>query len=172
MDAAALAFDDETFDAAYCMFAFMFFPDRARAFRELRRVLKSGGRAVVCTWRPLERRTLMKLGMDVVAEVLPQVPAPTKGDLQEPDECIREMSDAGFADVRTELLDIAYHVESPEQYLRVLTRTGPPIAMMRQRVGETAWADIEQRLLEALRRRIPEGGTDLSAEAILTVGTR
>src|SRR4051794_5908566 len=34
MDAQSLAFADGAFDAAFSLFAFMFFPDRARAFRE------------------------------------------------------------------------------------------------------------------------------------------
>jgi ubiquinone/menaquinone biosynthesis C-methylase UbiE len=44
MDAQALTFADSTFDAAFCLFAFMFFPDRARAFREMLRVLRPGGK--------------------------------------------------------------------------------------------------------------------------------
>jgi len=43
MDAQSLAFGDATFDAAFCTFAFMFFPDRGCAFREMRRVLRPGG---------------------------------------------------------------------------------------------------------------------------------
>jgi ubiquinone/menaquinone biosynthesis C-methylase UbiE len=35
MDAQSLDFPDASFDAAFCMFGFMFFPDRAHAFREL-----------------------------------------------------------------------------------------------------------------------------------------
>jgi ubiquinone/menaquinone biosynthesis C-methylase UbiE len=52
MDAQDLRFPDATFDAAFCLFAFMFFPDRARAFRDLYRVLRPGGKAVVATWAP------------------------------------------------------------------------------------------------------------------------
>ena len=45
MDAQALSFPDAVFDAAFCRFGFFFFPDRARAFREIHRVLRSGGHA-------------------------------------------------------------------------------------------------------------------------------
>src|SRR5262245_17667197 len=86
MDAHQLDFPDGSFDAVFCLFAFFFFGDRARVFREFHRVLESGGRALLATWSPIERRPLMKVGFDAVAEALPQFPRPTKGDLQDPDE--------------------------------------------------------------------------------------
>jgi len=43
---ARLPFDDNTFDALLCIDAMNHFPDRANVFREWRRVLRPGGRAV------------------------------------------------------------------------------------------------------------------------------
>jgi SAM-dependent methyltransferase len=42
-NAAALPFDDESFDAALCQMALMFFPDQAQALAEMRRVVRTGG---------------------------------------------------------------------------------------------------------------------------------
>jgi ubiquinone/menaquinone biosynthesis C-methylase UbiE len=42
-DVGALPFPDESFDVVLCQMALMFFPDRARAFREMRRVVKASG---------------------------------------------------------------------------------------------------------------------------------
>ena len=42
-DAQALPFPDGSFDAVVCQFGVMFFPDKPKAFREARRVLKKGG---------------------------------------------------------------------------------------------------------------------------------
>ena len=168
MDAQALAFPDATFDAAYSLFAFMFFPDRARAFGEMRRVLKPGGRAMVATWAPIEQRPLMKVGFDALAEALPQLPPPQKGDLQTPEDCIAETSAAGFRDVRVQAFSASLHVASPEHYVAMMGRTGAPFAALRKRLGEEAWTAAEQRLLEGVRRRIPATGADLPAEALLT----
>jgi arsenite methyltransferase len=56
-DVTALPFEDASFDAAVCVQVYEFVPDIALALRELRRVLKPGGRAVVidtdwesCVW--------------------------------------------------------------------------------------------------------------------------
>src|SRR5918999_663746 len=42
-DAMQLPFKDATFDAVVCQFGVMFFPDKANAFAEARRVLRAGG---------------------------------------------------------------------------------------------------------------------------------
>src|SRR6185436_2063586 len=42
-DAMALPFGDASFDAVVCQFGAMFFPDKAKAFAETRRVLRPGG---------------------------------------------------------------------------------------------------------------------------------
>jgi SAM-dependent methyltransferase len=170
MDAQALALPDGAFDAAFSMFSFMFFPDRARAFRELYRVLRPGGVAVVGTWAPIERRPMMKLGFDAVAEALPDLPRPTKGDLQEPAECVREMSEAGFEGVACTPFTLSLHF-TPEQYLRTIVLAGP-IAMLRKKIGEEAFRAVGNRVLAALRERMPEEGATLAAEALMTRGAR
>jgi ubiquinone/menaquinone biosynthesis C-methylase UbiE len=172
MDAQSLGFPDSTFDAAFCLFAFMFFPDRARAFREIRRVLRDGGKAVIATWAPIERRPLIKLGFDAMAEVLPELPAMQKGDLQQPEACIEEMTAAGFRDVTTQSFTSSMRIESAEHFMLTMERSGAGFAMLKKRIGEQAWPGVHKRLLEAVARRIPEGGVELSAEAILSVGTR
>jgi len=45
---------EEAFDAVVCQQGFQFFPDKAAAAREIRRVLAREGRAVVATWCSLE----------------------------------------------------------------------------------------------------------------------
>ncbi|MGW4650407.1 class I SAM-dependent methyltransferase [Kitasatospora sp. NPDC004289] len=52
-DAQHLPFPDGAFDLVVCQFGVMFFPDRVAAYREIRRVLASGGRALLTTWGPL-----------------------------------------------------------------------------------------------------------------------
>jgi ubiquinone/menaquinone biosynthesis C-methylase UbiE len=46
-DAATLPFPDGSFDAVLCQMALMFFPDRARALGEMRRVVTAGGTVAV-----------------------------------------------------------------------------------------------------------------------------
>ncbi|ALL67793.1 ubiquinone/menaquinone biosynthesis methyltransferase [Paraburkholderia caribensis MBA4] len=53
-DAMHLPFDDASFDLIVCQFGAMFFPDKARAFAEARRVLRSGGLMLFDVWDRIE----------------------------------------------------------------------------------------------------------------------
>ena len=54
-DALALPFPDRSFDLVVCQFGAMFFPDKARAWAEAKRVLADGGRLVFNVWDRIER---------------------------------------------------------------------------------------------------------------------
>jgi ubiquinone/menaquinone biosynthesis C-methylase UbiE len=172
MDAAALRFADATFDAAFCAFAFMFFPDRDKAFREMRRVLRDGGKALVITWAPIERRPFIQLGFDALREAIPQIPPMPKGDLQDPAACIAEMTAAGFRDVVVHPFTASMRIESAERYLDTMERSGAGFSAIRARAGEDKWPLLRARILEAVRRRIPAEGVELPAEALLSLGVR
>lgn len=53
-DAQALPLPAATFDVVACQFGLMFVPDKPAAAREMRRVLRPGGVALVSTWDRLE----------------------------------------------------------------------------------------------------------------------
>src|SRR3954465_12352928 len=53
-DAMQLPFPDASFDAVVCQFGVMFFPDKAKAFAEARRVLKPGGIFIFNAWDRIE----------------------------------------------------------------------------------------------------------------------
>jgi SAM-dependent methyltransferase len=70
-DATQLPFPDASFDVVVCQFAVMFFPDKAKAFSESRRVLRPGGRLVFNVWDRIEQNDFA----DTVTQAL-QVPFP------------------------------------------------------------------------------------------------
>jgi SAM-dependent methyltransferase len=53
-DAMALPFADASFDLVVCQFGAMFFPDRPKAYAEVRRVLRPGGRFLFNVWDTLD----------------------------------------------------------------------------------------------------------------------
>ena len=53
-DAMQLPFPDQSFDAIVCQFGVMFFPDRAKAIAEMRRVLRPGGALIFNVWDRIE----------------------------------------------------------------------------------------------------------------------
>lgn len=69
-DATALPFPDGAFDLVLCQHGLQFFPDRALAVREMRRVLAPGGRAVVIVLQALRRHPVFTALMESVASQL------------------------------------------------------------------------------------------------------
>lgn len=51
-DLTNLPFPDDSFDAVVCVFGIFFVPDMEVALRELKRVVRTGGRLAITTWGP------------------------------------------------------------------------------------------------------------------------
>ena len=73
MDAESLALPDASFDVALCALGLMYVPDPEQALREMRRVLRPGGRLVVAVWGERARCGWAPLFEIVDAEVVSEV---------------------------------------------------------------------------------------------------
>ena len=73
-DAMQLPFEDQTFDAVVCQFGVMFFPDKAKAFAEARRVLRSGGVFIFNVWDRIEENEFADTVTTALESVFPQDP--------------------------------------------------------------------------------------------------
>jgi SAM-dependent methyltransferase len=73
-DALRLPFPDAAFDAVVCQFGVMFFPDKAKAFAETRRVLKPGGVFLFNVWGPIEENEFADTVMTALASMFPADP--------------------------------------------------------------------------------------------------
>jgi ubiquinone/menaquinone biosynthesis C-methylase UbiE len=108
VDAQALPFPDATFDAVVCQFGVMFFPDKQKAYREARRVLKPGGRFIISVWDKLEHNELTDLVSTAVADMFaddpPRFLARTPHGYHDRDAVIAELRSAGFVNVAAETL--------------------------------------------------------------------
>jgi SAM-dependent methyltransferase len=73
-DAMQLPFPDGAFDAVVCQFGVMFFPDKAKAFAEARRVLRPGGTFLFNAWDRIEENEFADTVTTALASVFPQDP--------------------------------------------------------------------------------------------------
>jgi SAM-dependent methyltransferase len=73
-DALALPFPDAAFDTLVCQFGVMFFPDKAKGFREARRVLKTGGTFLFSVWDRIEANELPYVSTQTLARLFPDDP--------------------------------------------------------------------------------------------------
>lgn len=73
-DALELPFADEGFDVATCQFGVMFFPDKTKGHREVRRVLRPGGRYLFNSWDAVAGNDFVVVLLDALAEAFPADP--------------------------------------------------------------------------------------------------
>jgi SAM-dependent methyltransferase len=73
-DAARLPFGDASFDLLVCQFGVMFFPDKAQAFAEARRVLRPGGVLLFNVWDAIEHNELADTVTQALAGLFPADP--------------------------------------------------------------------------------------------------
>ena len=73
-DAMQLPFGDAAFDAVVCQFGVMFFPDKAKAFAEARRVLRPGGTFLFNAWDRIEENEFADEVTKALATVFPADP--------------------------------------------------------------------------------------------------
>ena len=107
-DAQALPFPDGAFDAVVCQFGVMFFPDKQKAYREARRVLKPGGHFIFNVWDRIEYNEFADLVTAAVADMFATDPpgflARTPHGYHQQQSVIAEVRSAGFTNVAVETL--------------------------------------------------------------------
>ena len=117
--ADALPFPDDTFDAAVSSFVLQLVPNRFRALREIRRVLRPGGRVAYVTWVSDTRRWKAD---DVLDDLLDELaipeeeedepaPAAGAGDLPSVESAATGLRRAGCRDVTAEAGRLTYQFD-------------------------------------------------------------
>ena len=116
--ALALPFAEASFDVVLCQQGFQFFPDRALASAELRRVLVPGGRALLLVSQAIRRNPLYDhLNRAMLARTgIPAYAAPfTLGEAGQLETLLR---DADFGQVTVQEAQLNVHFPSPERFVR------------------------------------------------------
>ena len=73
-DAMQLPFEDGMFDSVVCQFGVMFFPDKPKAFSEVRRVLRPGGVFIFNVWDRIEENEFADTITEGLESIFPQNP--------------------------------------------------------------------------------------------------
>ena len=144
-DAQSLPFADHSFDAIVCQFGLMFFPDKAGALREMRRVLKPGGRLVLNTWAALRDNPIAQRAHDTIASFFRSDPPPfytIPFGLHDADAVKRLLGDAGFTDVDVDVVNITGTSASAVLAAKGLVCGTPVIAQINERGGVASGAIV------------------------------
>jgi ubiquinone/menaquinone biosynthesis C-methylase UbiE len=176
-DGQALPYADARFGAGFSMFGLMFFPDRAAGFRELRRVLVPGAKAVVASWQRFEDNRVVAAMFGALRETMGKLlgpSAPKPGAQENPlvtaDLCRKEMSEA-FADVEVHAITHAPAYASASEVWKSIERTMAPIVLMKKNLGAERWAPLAAAAEAAIVKELGTNPPVLEMPAWLSVGT-
>jgi SAM-dependent methyltransferase len=99
-DAMQLPFPDGTFDAVLCQFGVMFFPEKAKAFSEARRMLRPGGVFLFNAWDRIEENEFADSVTTALESVFPKDPprfmARTPHGYHDRSHIARDLANGGF----------------------------------------------------------------------------
>ncbi len=104
-DVARRKFKKRSFDLAFSRFGVMFFPDPMKAFRNIRRALKPGGRLAFVCWQDMKKSQFFAVPalaaspfLEAVEEADPRAPGPFA--FADRDYVENILSESGFIDIR------------------------------------------------------------------------
>ena len=108
-DAQALPFGNGSFDAVVCQFGAMFFPDKVKAYREARRVLRPGGRFVFNVWDAISRNDFADVVTQALTKMFPDDPplfmARTPHGYHDPAAIRAQLDEAGFPEIEIDTFE-------------------------------------------------------------------
>ena len=174
-DALALPFGDGAFDAVARQFGAMYFPDKAAAYREARRVLRPGGRFVLSVWDRIERNELAHLVDEAVAARFPEDPprflARVPYGYHDADAIIDELRAAGFVEVAAETVARRGRAPSP-LHAAVGLCQGTPLRAEIEARAPGRLGGVTDEAARAVAARFGDGPVDRGMQAHVIVATR
>ena len=165
-----LPFADGSFDLALSAFVLQLVPSRPRALREMRRVLRPGGRLAYVGWLAGDLPLAADQAWDdtlAMAGVERESPG-GHDDLASPDAAAAQLRAAGLSRV-TARADQLVHQFTPEGYAAFIARfdDGDLVESLAPEVREPLVADLLARL-----RRLPPEGLRLELPIVYASGVR
>jgi SAM-dependent methyltransferase len=168
-DAVSLPFASETFDIVFCEFGLMFFPDRAGALNEMRRVLKPGGRLALSVWGSIDKcpgQLAVRACWERHFGAAAAGGFYAQHSLGDPELVLPLLRSAGFKKAFARRAMGAVRLSTPEQLVRSYGALGgtPP--------DESTRALMIREVSEALQPHVGPGGLVYPIEAILAHAKR
>jgi ubiquinone/menaquinone biosynthesis C-methylase UbiE len=168
MDAEALDFPDQSFDAAVCALGLMYVPDAAQALREMARVVRPGGRVVAAVWGRRDRCGWAEIFPIVDRRVASEV-CPMFFQLGTGETLGVTMRRAGLADVDVVRLASVLRYASAEEAVGAAF-AGGPVALAYSRFDEGMRNDAHEEYLQSIEPWRTGDGYEVPGEFVVASG--
>ncbi len=174
MDAENLDYDDSTFDCAISQFGLIHFPNRLKALKEIRRVLKPEGRISLSVWSFSEKVGVLSLFGEIVARHAPELNtpgAPSYYEFARRGALEATLEKADLRKPRTNRISVNYIVESAEAYWTGITASGKSQWLLSQ-VNDGVRKTIKREVFKEVVKFAYRGKLRFPTEALIGAAVR
>jgi SAM-dependent methyltransferase len=139
-DAQTHALPEGTFDALFSRFGVMFFESPTKAFANLARALRPGGRVVFACWQPPAANPWVSVPLGALASVVPLPPPPPPGApgpfaFGETERVRGILGDAGLSEIQFRDEQLPMTFADVDEAAGFLTEMGPASRAVREAGG-------------------------------------
>jgi ubiquinone/menaquinone biosynthesis C-methylase UbiE len=170
MDAEKLQLADASFDVVLCALGLMFVPEPAQAVREMRRVLRPGGRIGLAVWGERSQCGWSAVFPIVEEEVSSEV-CPLFFQLGQKDALARVCAEAGLEDIEQQRIAATLTYKDADEACNAAF-VGGLVALAWSRFDDETRARVRRRYVEALKPwRHGRGGYWVPGQFVVVTAT-
>ncbi|RVD84821.1 uncharacterized protein DFL_003160 [Arthrobotrys flagrans] len=177
MDGQALSFEDEKFTHSISSLGVFLFPDEKKGLSEMYRTLKPGGWIGVSSWKDVRWPTAAiaayeKLFPDAKEPMILPVPK----NWMDPENCERNLLQAGFREVKSEIIHCINRQENKEigasAFAGFLRQVSPTVKAWDEETREEYMAYYSKLVEDMFSPSADGSGVELTLYAIVTSGRK
>ena len=167
---------DHSYDAVLCREGLMFAQQPDRGAREIRRILRPGGRVALTVWGPRDRNPWLGVVFDAASAQLgtpippPGIPGPFS--LADADRLVGLLSNAGLSDVVVRELPTPYQAASLEDWWTRTCALAGPLAQRLAALPEQAQQALRARASKAISKYQTSTGLEIPGVCLIAGATR
>jgi SAM-dependent methyltransferase len=167
---------DGAYDVVLCREGLMFAIDPARAAREIRRVLRPGGRTALAVWGPRARNPWLAVVFDALSAQLgrpvppPDIPGPFS--LADSGRLAALLSGAGLVDVAVSEVSVPLRAASFQEWWERTSALAGPLAKIVESLPEPAARALSARLREATGAYRTPAGLEFPGVSLVAAARR
>ena len=167
---------DDSYDVVLCREGLMLVPDPAQAVREIRRVLRPGGRTALAVWGQRERNPWLTVMFDAISAQLgcpvPPTGIPGPFSLQNADRLASLLVDAELSDVAVIEVPVALRASSFDAWWDGRRALAGPLTKILASVPTDAVEAMKARAREAAKQYETPRGLEFPGVALVASGRR